>query len=489
VSVREDRQPLAGAALAPIVWRIRLPARWRLRSARLQSAAILAGDAVATLAALLTIGRADPWLPVVAVGAAIAWSVGGFYHCRLTLSILDDLPHLLSGMFAVTGVVVTAASILGSSEQRRLVTDAALLAGYLIFLRTLVYGATRHARRAGRLVRNAVIVGAGELGTRLARDLAHHPEYGLRVAGFVDDMPASSYDSSGPLSGECSALGFYIHASRSDVIVLADPVIAESRLLDQLRTYDPPDCEILFVPRLSALQPLRAGDRAWSVPLARLAPPAQRRPSWRAKRLFDIVVSGAALALLAPVLLITAMAVRFEIGPSVIFRQERVGRDGRRFTLLKFRSLRPVDEAESRTRWNIANDDRLGPVGRVIRASSLDELPQLVNVLRGDMSLVGPRPERPFFAERFAREIPNYAHRHRVNVGLTGWAAIHGLRGDTSIAERAHFDNFYIDNWSFWTDVKVMIRTIPAMLRRAEPGAVLSAGWLGARMRGSRGSG
>jgi len=466
VTVREDRPALA-AALAP---GIRLRARWRLRPGKVEGTAIFAGDVLAVMAALFTAGSGDTWLLLTAAGALSAWFVSGFYHCRLTLSVLDDVPRLASGLFTATGVVVTGGLMLEGGPQRGFVTGAALLVGYVLVVRALLYEATRRARRAGYLVRNAVIVGGGEVGARLACDLANHPEYGLRVAGFVDDKPPPSVDLPGPLLGGCRALGFRVTATQSDVIVLADCGMPESQLIGQLRAWHDLDCEILFVPRLHALEPLRVGDRAWSVPLARLAPPVRRRYAWRVKRLFDIVVSGAALALLAPVLLVTALAVRVEIGRSVLFRQERVGRDGRRFTLLKFRSLHPSADAESDTRWNIVNDGWLGPVGRVLRATSLDELPQLVNVLRGDMSLVGPRPERPFFAQRFARELPHYDHRHRVDVGLTGWAAVHGLRGDTSIAERADFDNFYIDNWSFWTDVKVMIRTIPAMLRRAEPG-------------------
>jgi lipopolysaccharide/colanic/teichoic acid biosynthesis glycosyltransferase len=151
----------------------------------------------------------------------------------------------------------------------------------------------------------------------------------------------------------------------------------------------------------------------------------------------------------------------------VLFRQTRIGLDGRPFTLLKFCSLRPAGEAESRTRWNIAEDDRLGPVGKLLRRTSLDELPQLWNIVRGEMSLVGPRPERPFFVEEFTRQFPWYMARHRVPVGLTGWAQVHGLRGNTSIADRARFDNSYIENWSIWGDIKIMMRTV---------GQVLSAG-------------
>ena len=169
--------------------------------------------------------------------------------------------------------------------------------------------------------------------------------------------------------------------------------------------------------------------------------------------------------LLSPVLLACAVAVRLETGPGVIFRQARVGLEGRTFTLFKFRSLKPVDSAESATQWSIDQDQRLGPVGRFLRRTSLDELPQLVNVLRGDMSLVGPRPERPFFVQEFSKATVRYDERHRVQTGLTGWAQVHDLRGDTSIDARVRFDNYYIENWSLWTDLKIMCRTVLAIVR------------------------
>ena len=189
-------------------------------------------------------------------------------------------------------------------------------------------------------------------------------------------------------------------------------------------------------------------------------------PLWRVKRLIDIVGAGAGLLMTAPVPAACALVVRMEGGPGVLFRQNRVGLDGRPFTVLKFRALRPAGDAESATRWSIAYDDRLGPVGRFLRRTSLDELPQLWNILRGDMGLVGSRPERPHFVAEFTRTFPGYDSRHRVPVGLTGLAQVNGLRGDTSIEERARFDNLYIENWSLRQDVKIILRTVLAPLRR-----------------------
>jgi len=183
------------------------------------------------------------------------------------------------------------------------------------------------------------------------------------------------------------------------------------------------------------------------------------------KRCLDIACAGFGLVMLSPVFVACAIAVRIETGPGILFRQVRVGRAGKTFTLLKFRTMRPAgDEAE--WRWSIDGDQRIGKIGRLLRRFSLDELPQLVNVLLGHMSMVGPRPERPLFVQDFAHKFSRYTDRHRVATGLTGWAQVNGLRGDTSIEDRVTFDNYYIDNWSMWNDVKIMIRTVLAVLRR-----------------------
>jgi lipopolysaccharide/colanic/teichoic acid biosynthesis glycosyltransferase len=165
------------------------------------------------------------------------------------------------------------------------------------------------------------------------------------------------------------------------------------------------------------------------------------------------------------VLALCALAVRIESRRhGVLFRQERISRDGLPFTILKFRSLTPATALESQMKWNINTDARLGRIGKLLRFSSLDELPQLLNVLRGDMSLVGPRPERPYFVEQFERAYSGYGDRHRVPAGITGWAQIHGLRGDTSIEDRVRYDNHYIEHWSLGLDLKIILRTVGSML-------------------------
>ncbi len=236
--------------------------------------------------------------------------------------------------------------------------------------------------------------------------------------------------------------------------------MSERELLDAVRTRSCLGCDLLVVPRLHHFHTQTGiADHVGSIPIMRVRTPQLNGPARIVKRAFDITVAGFLLIILSPLLILCAIALRLEGGPNVIFRQTRVGRNGELFDCLKLRSMRPVDAAESSTNWSIANDQRVSRIGRLLRRTSVDELPQLWNILRGDMTLVGPRPERPHFVEEFSEKYDRYVHRHRVQVGLTGLAQVSGLRGDTSIADRARFDNYYIENWSLWLDVKIVFRT------------------------------
>lgn len=309
-------------------------------------------------------------------------------------------------------------------------------------------------------------MGTGIVAAHLARTLCTDPGYALRPIGQLvagarrDENPL-------PVLGTPAQLPELLAAGRIDYVLIAFSEQREAELIEVLRACHECDAHVLCVPRLFEVHPhARGGEDIAGVPMVRLSCGGSRHDVQRAaKRACDLVFAGLALLLAAPVLGLCMLAVRLEGGPGVFFRQERIGQDGRVFTLFKLRSLRPVDDQESATRWNIAEDLRLGPVGRFLRRTSLDELPQLVNVLRGQMSLVGPRPERPHFVAEFAARHVRYAHRHRAPVGMTGWAQVNGLRGDTSIADRVLLDNWYIENWSLWLDIKIMLLTAGAVLR------------------------
>ncbi|MDF3150003.1 sugar transferase, partial [Streptomyces sp. T21Q-yed] len=196
-----------------------------------------------------------------------------------------------------------------------------------------------------------------------------------------------------------------------------------------------------------------------------LWPRGGRRRGSAGKRALDVVLSGSLLVLAGPVLLVCAVVLRVMDGPGVVFRQERIGKDGRPFTMLKLRTHRPASAHEAATRWSVANEQDMSRFCHFLRRTSLDELLQLWNVFRGDMSLVGPRPERPYFVAKFSQAHPGYPARHRMRTGMTGLAQIHGLRGDTSIEDRCRYDNAYIDNWSLWQDVCILLRTAAQFVR------------------------
>ncbi len=418
------------------------------------------------IAALLTAGTIIPLGRTAAGGLALCVLAlnagGGHYRARIAPSLLDELPGLAARALIGGALLLAFRLVVWGQEVHNLPVLAALLFIPLAALgRAVGYAVIRRNRVSGRLSEPTLIVGCGHIGMQLATALREHPEYGLNPIGFVDDEPLIPIeDRHVPLVGPTSELTNLLVDHRVRNVIFAFTNSRESVLVDLVRACDRMACEVFFVPRLFELCATgRDTELIWGLPMTRLRRASYRTISWHAKRVFDTVAATAGLLLASPIMLACAVAVRMEGGPHVIFRQERVGLDGRSFEIFKFRSLQPSSADESAQRWNISHDERLGPVGRLMRRLSLDELPQLWNVVRGDMSLVGPRPERPLFVDQFRQQFPRYMARHRVPAGLTGWAQVNGLRGDTDIADRASFDNYYIENWSLWADIKILVRT------------------------------
>ncbi|RBY93948.1 sugar transferase [Blastococcus sp. TBT05-19] len=429
---------------------------------------LLAVDVAAFAAATLLTGTAQPKGLVLLLLVVALYQHAGLYRSRLTFSILNDMPTLVGRGIAAGAVVM----VLGGLEDGR--AGTARLGTAVIFVvlsvlgRALVYHGIRVARHRHHLQQRTLLLGAGQVAGTLAENLLEHPEYGLHPAGFVEDDPLlGEGERPVPVLGRYEDLTRVLVDHQIDMVIVTYGSVRDPSMVSLLRACDRLDCEIYFVPRLYELHvATKDTEVLWGVPLIRLRRAPFRTRAWTGKRIFDAAVSGLALLLVSPAMLVCAAMARYETG-TAIFRQQRIGLDGRPFEILKFCSLRPAAATESTTKWNIAEDGRVGPFGRFLRRSSLDELPQLWNVLRGDMSLVGPRPERPFFVDEFARRYPWYTARHRVPAGLTGWAQVHGLRGDTSIADRAKFDNFYIENWSMWGDIKILLRTVGKVLGAA----------------------
>ncbi|TDC62503.1 sugar transferase, partial [Streptomyces hainanensis] len=386
--------------------------------------------------------------------------VRGLYRPTPTTAALDELPPLLAHSAIAWCVAATLLAERHDSVRTLLLVSAQTLLAVLA--RGAVHGTRRRAARRRPLP--TLIVGTGAHAQRVAAMLQAHPEFGMRPVALVGPVPERLPERVPlPVLPLGADLGRAVPRGAVRHVVFARPPRPPL-----LRPFWERGCAVWWIESGAAgarLTGRPSHGHLWGYACRRLDPPSAHRIARWAKRGLDVAVSGTALVAVAPLLLLCAVAVRLSDGPGVIFRQERVGEDGRPFVMLKFRSLRPADDQEAATRWNISHDGRMSAVGRLLRRTSLDELPQLWNVLRGDMSLVGPRPERPHFVDRFSRLHPGYADRHRMPVGLTGLAQVSGLRGDTSIEDRTRFDNLYIETWSLWQDVRIMLRTAVTCLR------------------------
>ena len=425
-----------------------------------ESCLLLVSD---TLALALVVALTQSLLAMATIAvAALTWKVKGLYNRRIALSILDDLPALTTGVLVSLAPAMALALTWGPVSSRSVLLVGAGTLAAIVLGRSFAYAVILHQRSVGRISHRTLMVGAGAHTTTLVQRIQAHPESGLRLVGTVaNQIPRSP----GPLPslGTSKDLAWLVRERRISDVVIGYGGMSSSDLVEVLRTCDRVNVEIYVIPRLFELHTLHGSDdHIWDLPLVRVRRPAQRVLTWRVKRVFDVVLAGTALLLSSPLALAVALAVRWELGSGIIFTQTRIGHSGRPFELMKFRSVRP-SPAVPQNLWTVSAE-QTGTVGRFIRRYSLDEIPQLVNVIRGDMSLVGPRPERPEYVQQFCAAFPRYVHRHRLPVGMTGLAAVNGLRGDTSIDDRARFDNWYIDNWSLWLDIKILIRTVKAVL-------------------------
>jgi exopolysaccharide biosynthesis polyprenyl glycosylphosphotransferase len=445
---------------------IRVPPRRRRLTPRALTGLVPLTDAAMLIFALILVRGLD------ALGlayAAVTWMVvagPSLRPIRLNPRLGDDLPPLVGRMGTAFAAVAVAATTLGVDAARVLGTlgRAAPIAALLILVgRAGSYEVTRTVRARGYVAEPTLIVGAGAVGAKLAAILAEHREYGMVPIGFLD-----SFDGVGlsmPILGDTHDLVPVVERNQVRRIIVAFGAMNEEAMVRVLRDCEQIPVEVYVVPRLFELAVTPASSFAedvWGISLIRLRGSALRARSRVVKRLFDVVAASALLVLSAPLMLACAVAVRRSSPGSILFRQKRVGRNGQIFELLKFRTMLENDDSE--TTWSVVNDHRQTRVGAILRRTSLDELPQLFNVLQGTMSLIGPRPERAHFASRFDMEVPHYDDRHRVLGGLTGWAQVHGLKGDTPIADRARFDNHYIEHWSLWRDVVIFVRTVLQLL-------------------------
>jgi len=431
---------------------------------RLATAALVAGDATALLGALALTGRADNVSLSYVVLTLLVLTAASAYRRRINLGALDEAPRTAT-LLAVPLLLIAP---FASHDAGRVMTQALVSVGTVSLGRSAAYAALRAARRRG-LSERTLIAGSGHVGIDLAHLMRAHPEYGLDLVGFVGtsfpNLPA-------PLLGDIDRLDDVItrHAIRR--VLVAFGRTREAELVGVLRTAVLHDVEVYVVPRFFEIGVAPRGpgvEDLWGIPVYRVRQAALRAHAWRFKRALDIAIASLGIVIAAPVMAISAVAIKLSSRGPILFRQRRVGQHGRDFEVLKFRTL-PAGHVDSS--WNADSSEYSTSVGRVLRRLSIDELPQLWNVLQGNMSLVGPRPERGYLVARFNDSIDGYTDRHRLPAGLTGWAQVHGLRGDTSLRERVRFDNQYIEHWSLWRDIIVLMRTTTALFRTTNKASV-----------------
>ncbi len=405
-------------------------------------------------------------LPLVLMTVVVTYRLLGLYEPRRTGTIGDEVRAILVANVLVLLAVAALAQYYRRTEYSRvlLALFPALNATGTGALRALGRLALRALRIRGHNMRRALIVGDGKVGQKLARALAENPWTGIAVAGFVGHDPARGPRTIDgvPVVGSIDGIGAAVESLGVDQIYVALPwnqTGALSRVVDQLAEHS---VDLRVVPDLRGFTLLnpRAEDFC-GLPLISMR--ASPLDGWGgfAKRAIDVVASVAFIALAALPMIAIAIAVKAGSRGPVLFRQERVGLDGRRFMMLKFRSMR--EDAEQATGAVMASrdDPRRTRVGAFLRRTSLDELPQFLNVLKGEMSIVGPRPERPELIERFKKRYPRYMLRHKMKAGITGWAQINGLRGvETSLRKRIRYDLYYIEHWSVWFDLQIMLQTV-----------------------------
>ncbi|PYN81572.1 MAG: undecaprenyl-phosphate glucose phosphotransferase [Candidatus Rokuibacteriota bacterium] len=327
------------------------------------------------------------------------------------------------------------------------------------FARAALREVLRFARRHGYNQRYAIVVGGGEPAAEVLRVLRRRSDVGIRVLGMLSDK--REVPDSVRWLGGVEDVRAVLDRQQVDIVFIALPHADYSRVTSVLNSIGDDPVAIHLVPDVFGLVPARGGVEEFeTVPFIHLR--GSRLYGWNRvlKRTCDLVFGTVALVITVPVMLTIAAALKLTSTGPVLYRQERMGVDGRRFHMLKFRTMRVDAEARTGPVWARPDDPRRTGLGAFLRRASLDELPQLFNVLRGEMSLVGPRPERPSFVEEFRRRVPGYMLRHKMKAGITGWAQINGWRGNTSIEKRIECDLYYIERWSLGFDLKILIQTI-----------------------------
>jgi len=520
------RNPVAHAA------RLEWKSRARMARPVLVDVAMLVLAGAATQLASHLAGYPKPpitWIFIFGAMVLAMLAARGAYSQRLRSHLLDEIRQIVSATAVATMAVISVRIILADDPHTSgQTTQAWILAVlFLSFGRTGLFLSRSRAIARGE-GRATLIVGAGKVGHLVARRLTERPEFGLQPVGFLDNDPLviEGRATTLPVLGASWDLERILEENDVEHVIFTFSTAPHAVMLNMVRRCRELGVSASLVPRLFEVSVERVTvEHLGGLPLLEMRPIDPKGWQFLVKYALDRVVAGIGILLISPILLTLTAAVLITSGRPIFFRQRRIGLDGQEFDMLKFRTMKgsPESSGHNHGHWvfetleegdsllaapkpngngngsgnghavvhsnghsnggvatatqtettdavgvQSAGEDRRTPIGRILRRYSLDELPQLINVFRGDMSLIGPRPELGTFVRLFEEAVHRYGDRHRVKSGITGWAQVHGLRGNTSLADRVEWDNYYIENWSLWLDMKIAVMTVGSLLRWRE---------------------
>jgi exopolysaccharide biosynthesis polyprenyl glycosylphosphotransferase len=461
--------------------RVRPGRAWTLARLSLDATMLLAAGVAATLGSSAVGVPAPPlaWLVVFAVIVLGVAGMRGLYGSRLHYELLEELRVVLIATSLSAMVVLSVRELLSAPPDlsAQVIRTWAFATAYVAAGRVALHWSRTQSYRHGESVRPTLIIGAGKIGRLAAKRLLAHPELGLKPIGFLDKDPLAAEEDSLPLPvlGASWDLDRVADQHRVEQVIITFSRAPHEVLLRLVKRCEELGVQVAFVPRLFETVTTRLTvEHLGGLPLISARPSNPKGLQVAIKYAADRFVAAVAILVALPVMIPAAILILLTLGRPLFFRQVRVGRDGRTFAMLKFRTMRPHAEPEltpdaielppDTAPGGIEGDDRRTRLGTFLRRASIDELPQLINVLKGEMSLIGPRPERPEFVGLFEQSVYRYMDRQRVKSGITGWAQVHGLRGKTSLSDRVEWDNYYIENWSLWLDFKVLLLTFLAVI-------------------------
>lgn len=411
---------------------------------------------------------------VVIVVWLLLFGSRNMYGARRNVTLADELLNVIRVVTLGMLIVMSAAFFYREFSYSRVVFGL-LWVTAIVFLfmgRLCVRVYERSLYRRGRHLQPAVIFGNNRVAGEVYLRLNHHASFGMDIAGYFAEAPAGQGEplADAPYLGPVPEAPAFIREHQTRLGFIALQFDQHDEFLDLVSGCEGVNIEFMMVPDMLGVLTSQVKVRELEgIPFLKIKGIPLTAWGRVTKRVFDVAVSGLTLLLFSPLLLVIAAAIKLDSKGTILFRQQRVGLDGRPFTMYKFRSMREGSEKfDGQAGLGLRNDPRRTRIGKFLRSTSLDELPQLLNVLTGEMSLVGPRPERSRFVKEFGAVVPKYLDRHRVKTGVTGWAQVNGLRGDTSIEERVKYDLYYIENWSLAFDIKILLRTIHAAFTSKE---------------------